>query len=89
VVQRTEGRFQSGEDFEKGWVGGEPERSKSLGEQKSPTRAKPLGSEKGNGFSGGMKPLKHRYQVVGFGRRVHERRGEGKPSFDHWRGEKL
>jgi len=36
-----------------------------------------------------MKPLKHRCEVVRFRKEVQERRGEGKPSFDHLGGEKL
>jgi hypothetical protein len=37
-----------------------------------------------------MKPLKHRYQAyIEFDEKVHERRGEGKPSFDHLGGVKL
>jgi len=37
-----------------------------------------------------MKPLKHRYQAyIEFGKKVQERRGEGKLSFDHLRGAKL
>jgi hypothetical protein len=45
---------------------------------------------KGDGFSGGMKPLKHRYQaLIEFDEKVQERRGEGKPSFDHLRGARL
>ena len=43
---------------------GEPERlEESLGEQVSPIRCKRPGSEKGDGFSGGMKPLKRRCQA--------------------------
>jgi len=37
-----------------------------------------------------MKPLKHRYQAyIEFDKKVQERSGEGKPSFDHLRGAKL
>lgn len=43
-----------------------------------------------DGFLDGMKPLKHRYQaLIGFGKEVQERKGEGKPSFDHLRGARL
>jgi len=45
--------------------------------------------DKGDGFLDGMKPLKHRYQaLIEFDEKVQERRGEGKPSFDHLKGEK-
>lgn len=45
---------------------------------------------KGDGFSGGMKPLKHRYQaLIEFDKKVQERRGEGKLSFDYLRGARL
>jgi len=37
-----------------------------------------------------MKPLKHRYQAyIEFDKKVQERRGERKLSFDHLRGAKL
>jgi len=36
-----------------------------------------------------MKPLKHRCEVVRFRKEVQERKGEGKPSYDHLKGEKL
>jgi len=47
------------------------------------------GSEKGHGFSEGMKPLKRRCEVVRFRKEAQERRGEGKPSCDPLRGAKL
>jgi hypothetical protein len=47
-------------------------------------------ADQGDGFLDGMNPLKHRYQACnGFGNEVQEWKGEGKPSFDHLKGEKL
>jgi hypothetical protein len=43
---------------------GEPERSESPGEQELPTRINPPGSNEGDGFSGGGKPLKRRCKAV-------------------------
>lgn len=67
-------------------------RAREVGKPKraeGPDRVKHPGSRKGHGFSGGMKPLKHRCEVVRFRKEVQERRGEGKPFYDHLGGEKL
>jgi len=53
------------EDFRKGSAAGEPERSQSPREQEPPTRANPPGGTKGDGFPGGSKPLKRRYEAEG------------------------
>lgn len=44
-------------------------------EQKPPTWINHLGSKKGDGFSGGRKPLKRRHQADGLGGKAPEWRG--------------
>jgi hypothetical protein len=58
-------------------------------EQKVPTRINRSGSKKGHGFSGGMKPLKRRYEAGRFREEAQERRGERERFADHLGGEKL
>lgn len=74
---RAEGEWKSGEDFFIGWIEGESKRRKSPREHVVPSRTKPLGSDKGHGFKGGRKPLKHRSKAERFWRKVQERRDEG------------
>jgi len=52
------------EDLRKGPAAGEPERSESPREHQPPTRANPPGGRQGDGFSGGIKPLKRRCMAV-------------------------
>jgi hypothetical protein len=70
-------------------LGGEPGRLKSPEEQGVPTRAKHPGGIKGHGFSGGMKPLKRRYEAGRFRKEAQERRGKRERFADHLGGEKL
>jgi hypothetical protein len=89
LVEGREGNLRRGDDVSGGWDEGEPERSKGPGEQGPRPGVNTRGARKGYGFSGGMKPLKRRCEVVRFRREAQERRGEGKPSYDPLRGGKL
>jgi hypothetical protein len=58
--QERKGMSGGVDDFRKGSAAGEPERSESPREQEPLTRVNPPGGTKGDGFPGGIKPLKRR-----------------------------
>jgi len=88
-VEGREGDLRRGEDVSGGWGEREPERLKGPGEQGPRPGLKSWGAREGYGFSGGMKPLKRRCEVVRFRKEAQERRGEGKPSYDPLGGGRL
>jgi hypothetical protein len=53
------------DDFRQGSAAGEPERSEHPREHEPLTRVNPPGGTKGDGFSGGIKPLKRRCKAEG------------------------
>jgi hypothetical protein len=53
------------DDFRQGSTAGEPERSEGPGEHEPLARFNPPGSTEGDGFSGGIKPLKRRCKAEG------------------------
>lgn len=63
--QGRKGNFGRVDDVRNGSAAGEPERSESPREQEPPTRANPPGGTKGDGFPGGIKPLKRRCKAEG------------------------
>jgi len=53
------------DDFRRGSAAGEPERSESPREHRPPARINIPGGTKGDGFPGGIKPLKRRCKAEG------------------------
>lgn len=79
----------SGDAFRQGPSGGRAREVKNAYESiLPPIRTNPSGSVKGDGFPGGSKPLKRRYEAARFCEEAQERRGERERSSDHLRGDK-
>jgi len=65
-----------------------PRGTKCLREHPPPTRTNPSGGSEGDGFLGGSKPLKRRYEAERFCGKAHERIGRRKRRSDRPGGDK-